>query len=444
MIHNVSKVSYNIKPTDFSPSINELTYTINENIEIPPFISHSLKNYLTQCKEELGKKSQQWDTYKRFTNPYEYIHTMCTGINKSVTKYNPLSRAFYKLIELVNTYNILDTYTYHPINTLHLAEGPGGFIEAMNFMRGCEKDVYTGITLTNSTEKNIPSWNALKRKMKGNPRVNTDNMISGDGDLYKWENLEYVISKYGGSMDIITGDGGFDFSLDYNSQEHNSMKLMISQIIFALVSQKNGGTFILKMFDIFKRVSVECVYILSCFYEDVSICKPRTSRIANSEKYIVCSGFKGICVSNYIESFKNIFYMMNASNLNLCMGKAPPPGFEDCEFTFSYLGNLLNIEMPLSFINRISEINSILVQQQVTNINDTITLIRQNMDKSFKNKLQRENLIKCIHWCNEHNIPCISISEVTGKSKKNDFKGHSTGNSFKRNTVIENTFTGKR
>ena len=56
--------------------------------------------------------------------------------------------------------------------------------------------------------------------------------------------------------------------------------------------QKQGGHFILKVFDIFHQSSVELIYLLSCFYERVYIIKPHTSRHANSEKYIVCKKFK--------------------------------------------------------------------------------------------------------------------------------------------------------
>ena len=63
-------------------------------------------------------------------------------------------------------------------------------------------------------------------------------------------------------MDIITRDGGFDFSIDFNNQEQNSVKLIFSQICYALAMQKQGGTFILKIFDIFTKSTLELIYIL--------------------------------------------------------------------------------------------------------------------------------------------------------------------------------------
>ena len=50
-------------------------------------------------------------------------------------------------------------------------------------------------------------------------------------------------------MDIVTADGGFDFSVDFNKQEIMANKLIFCQICFAISMQKKGGIFILKIFD---------------------------------------------------------------------------------------------------------------------------------------------------------------------------------------------------
>ena len=52
-------------------------------------------------------------------------------------------------------------------------------------------------------------------------------------------------------MDLITADGGFDFSLDFNNQEIIITKLLFAQMTYALLMQKQGGSFILKIFDTF-------------------------------------------------------------------------------------------------------------------------------------------------------------------------------------------------
>ena len=39
-------------------------------------LSYSLSNYLTIMKEKIDIHSNEWDTYKKYTNPYEFIHTI--------------------------------------------------------------------------------------------------------------------------------------------------------------------------------------------------------------------------------------------------------------------------------------------------------------------------------------------------------------------------------
>jgi len=127
--------------------------------------------------------------------------------------------------------------------------------------------------------------------LKNNPNVFIENGATGTGDILCIQNFKHCIDKYGSSMDLITADGGFDFSTGFNSQEINIIKLLYGQICYALCLQKHNGNFILKIFDCFMNHTVDLLYILSSFYQDVYITKPNTSRYANSEKYIVCKKF---------------------------------------------------------------------------------------------------------------------------------------------------------
>ena len=65
----------------------------------------------------------------------------------SISKLKPLSRAFYKLIEICNIFELLKKYENKQLTSFHLAEGPGGFIEAINFLRKNTRDSYHAITL---------------------------------------------------------------------------------------------------------------------------------------------------------------------------------------------------------------------------------------------------------------------------------------------------------
>ena len=315
-------------------------------------ISKSLHYYLNANKEKINNLIDEWDTYKKYTNPYEYIHTIYSSTNKiSISKMKPLSRSFYKMIEMCGMFNIFDPYiNQKSIKSFHLAEGPGGFIEAFVHTRNNPDDTYYGMTLI-SDNINIPSWKKSKLFLQKNKNVVIDNGVTKTGDLMKKENLLYCLEKYENTMEIVTGDGGFDFSVDFNNQEQICTKLIFAQICFALAIQKMGGTFILKIFDVFTQATIDLLYILSNSYEKVFIVKPNTSRIANSEKYIVCKNFLLEKRQDFVIKLASIYDNMN----------------DETKIDME-VRRFLNTNISHLYINKIEEINAIFGQQQIENI----------------------------------------------------------------------------
>jgi len=41
---------------------------------IEPYISSSLAHYLYEIKIKIEEREYDWDLYKKYTNPYEYVH----------------------------------------------------------------------------------------------------------------------------------------------------------------------------------------------------------------------------------------------------------------------------------------------------------------------------------------------------------------------------------
>ena len=349
-------------------------------------ISKTLHDYLNTTKTEIDIHYDNWDKVKKYTNPYEYIHSQIPNCKISVSKYKPLSRSYFKFIEMANTFSLVDCNngTGEPLKSFHLAEGPGGFIEAMVNLRKNPADIYYGMTLLNS-DVNVPGWHKSQHFLNKNTNVIIERGSSGDGDLLNPNNLVYVHDNYKNSMDMVTGDGGFDFSIDFNQQESMSAKLLFAQICYALIVQKKGGNFVLKFFDTFSRASVEMIYILNVFYENVYIVKPYTSRYANSERYVVCKKFKPQSTTSYLSMFNSIL-----SNMT-----------DQC-----YVTSLLKQKMPYYFIIKMEEINAILGQQQLETIVYTLSLIQTN-NKNNDNKIEQlinSNIHKCSTWCLKNNI----------------------------------------
>jgi len=427
-----------------------------------PIISNSLSEYLYETKKKLDEREKDWDIFKKYTNPYEYIHTpipfkptknvnspwsiadkdlylqrfeptprrgatvqtvtgnsvdvssaerieIFNGVNpsheggdsnlyrlkkKCISKYKPLSRSYFKMIEIVNTFNLY--YDSKPIKSFHLAEGPGGFIEAMAGLRKCPHDIYIGMTIVDDNQDpNIPGWKKTESFLRQNKNVYIETGSDKTGNILSLENFVYCKDTYASSMDLITGDGGFDFSIDFNNQEIHIAKLLFGQIAYAVTMQKKGGSFILKIFDSFMQHTIDLLYILSSFYEKVYIMKPNTSRYANSERYIVCKDF----IFSSCEKFYPFIYK----------------AFEKMLSNDQYVHRFINITLSYCFTSKLEEYNAIIGQQQIENIHYTISLIENKHKQEKIDNLIRVNIQKCIQWCTKYNIsyhPIITNTNV--------------------------------
>ena len=148
------------------------------------------------------------------------------------------------MIEILNHYSFSFPST---IVTFHLAEGPGGFIEAISNFRKNSNDIYYGMTLLEG-EEDVPKWKKTEIYLNIHKNIILEYGIDNTGNLYHKSNIEYIYDKYKHTIDFVTGDGGFDYSIDFNKQEENSLNLIFSQILFAICIQKKGGSFVLKLF----------------------------------------------------------------------------------------------------------------------------------------------------------------------------------------------------
>jgi 23S rRNA U2552 (ribose-2'-O)-methylase RlmE/FtsJ len=296
------------------------------------------------------------------------------------------------MIEILHLFRF--SFSPQPIRSFHLAEGPGGFIEALLHYRNQPLDIYYGMTLQNDPhDKNIPKWKKSTNFLNQNKNVIIENGKDGTGNILSLTNFIYVKNKYASSMDFITADGGFDFSRDFNNQEVTIGRLIFCQICFALCLQSKGGSFVLKVFDCFMQHTIDMLYILSFFYKKVYITKPQTSRYANSEKYIVCVDFTfSSCETFYpvlLAAFTKVSVLEPEKSIARFFTRA----------------------IPSFFLTKIEEFNSIFGQQQIENIFNTISLIETKYNGDKIDNLVKSNVQKSVSWCLKHGILYNSFLE---------------------------------
>lgn len=228
-----------------------------------------------------------------------------------------------------------------------------------------------------------PGWKKTRAFLENHPNVIIETGADKTGNLISLDNFHHCATKYRNKMEIITADGGFDFSVDFNNQENMATQLILCEVFYALAMQKQGGTFILKIFDVFHKPTVDILYLLCYYYTNVSIMKPHTSRIANSEKYVICQGFKIADSGKIIEQFAKLFPSLVSATLT----------------------SILPQEHDLYFLNKIEEMNAMVSFQQIENITSTLSIITNHRNAEKLEQYKKSNINRCIAWCEHYEIP---------------------------------------
>jgi hypothetical protein len=277
-----------------------------------------LHDGLSACKDLISRyhHDKRWDSYKRRTNEYELVFTSppaaACAHQPAVASYSPISRSFFKLWEMLCDFGgdvIAPNSEAIAVRAAFLAEGPGGFMESFARWRcgggrrrlllphqdpPIVKDELHGITLISQRNKAVPGWKVHAATAGGAATVHLHRGVDGTGDLYRMENLDAFVRAVGRrSCTLVTADGGFDFSCDFNNQEEASSRLVVCEVYAALRLQLLGGALVLKLYDVRTMGMLRLLHALRACYGRVRLLKPLTSRPANSEKYLLCTGFTG-------------------------------------------------------------------------------------------------------------------------------------------------------
>ena len=188
------------------------------------------------------------------------------------------SKAYYKLQEIINSCALKE-----PKSSLHICEAPGGFVQCV-----CEEF------------KNIERWYASS--LKDGIQFKTENLDMKKGNIINQGNISNseVRNDFTVKVDLVTGDGAF-LEEDHDSLETTNYNIFLHQTEIALKCLNIGGTFVCKFFEGMEINTQMLICVLTNCFESVSIIKPYSSKSTNSERYIVCRGFKtNIDVANTV------------------------------------------------------------------------------------------------------------------------------------------------
>lgn len=177
---------------------------------------------------------------------------------------------------------------------------------------------------------------------------------------------------------------------EYNSS-NNIFIGLLTFITKLLKYQITGGSCLIKIENIFTKPMIDILYILSSLYEKTFIFKPNTSNITHTEKYIVCKYFIGDCEKNY-----NYYYKLKQ--------------FIET-YNTGYVSLVVKNEIPYYFINKIEEANIIVGQNQLESLDQIVNILKNKNREEKIELLKKNNLQKCIVWCDKYKIPYNKFSE---------------------------------
>lgn len=293
-------------------------------------------------------------------------------------KLQNVSNAGLKLTEILNHENIIDTTKIQNNHFKHFAnaEMPGNFIVAVNFyLKTNAPDIiydWYGNSLLPGVmgpkSEGLPDYYGFYKKYREKWIMDEKKM---NGDITNLNNIKYIEKYFDtiGKCDLYTSDAGISLDInDFNDQENIEINLKLAEVLCALISLKENGNMIIKIYTFFEKATIDVLIILSKLFETFKVVKPMTSKPTNSENYIVGIGYIGY---NHASKYIDIF-TQKISNFN----------------NFGYINNIDNDDILL-FNNALNQI-----------YNKQITFIERNLyyfEKFYNDSLIDFNIVKDIY-----------------------------------------------
>lgn len=356
---------------------------------------HELKDdelELNTLREDIDKYEKmddgKWEYFKKIVNPYELIFTQnkYTNFPQSVCLLCPLSRSYFKMNEMLNLSEFFKIFEKElKIRSAHVCEGPGGFIESL--MDECEKHRKQLIQTTAMTLKpnqpNVPGWKRAAAFLHKYRNIRVIYGKDGTGDILKVANQDNFIENCNHKVNIFTSDGGFDFSIDYSSQERFIFPLLLASTRICFEVLKEGGTFIIKFFDIYHEGMKDLVYFLSYFFRSWTLYKPATSRPCNPEQYFIGKGYRQ-CPTDILKLLKEWCIELEKNNI------------QDRLFR--------NIGRSDDFNKQIDLLNKKCIAVQIYYLKQVFDLI-EKPDEKIIDQLLKKHEYYSYKWCLAFNAP---------------------------------------
>lgn len=111
------------------------------------------------------------------------------------------------------------------------------------------------------------------------------------GDITSKVTADQIIGHFRGNLaDLVVCDGAPDVTGLHDIDEYMQAQLLLAAINITTNTLRVGGNFVAK---IFRGKDVSLLYSqLRCFFEEVTVAKPKSSRNSSIESFVVCRRFR--------------------------------------------------------------------------------------------------------------------------------------------------------
>ena len=280
-------------------------------------------------------KNSVFDNVRKLV--YGFPSSFFTELKKSYRVQFP-SNAWLKGYELMSTFpELLTDSSQNPV-VLFNCELPGSFICSFDhFLRSLKNKKMKW--LANSL---IEKETALKDSY-GLAAARPSNWLMKkgvyDGDVSDPKKTKLFKELVDGKLkaekkvDLCVSDGGIFYDDDSSKRDSMMMPLIAGEIMCCFSVLKDGGSMILKMFNLYSNVAISFVVELMLMFTSVKFCKPISSRPINDEIYVIGVGFKGCSAEHYSELMKSFASIKTAvdrqvqskrSSWENAVGEIPP------------------------------------------------------------------------------------------------------------------------
>jgi hypothetical protein len=260
-------------------------------------------NQIKSIQENYKGKIHEY-TVSKSLDLYKVLRGMLRKIG-----YNDVSNAWLKYMEIANYYKLskrlakfVEKVDGKPtVEAFFNAELPGSGILAITAYFDLNRIALTwhaSSLFPENSNTALTDKYGLYKKYPERWLMNKEE----NGDMTKISNIRATVKKLGKPAASCWHDAGMELSSyfpedpdkGYYWQEEINLSLHLGCAFCDLLTLAVGGVFVAKQYSYFTPLNASLIVLYAGLFDEFYICKPKTSRPANTEIYLIGIGYRGM------------------------------------------------------------------------------------------------------------------------------------------------------